>query len=1279
MSARPCPSTRSTSPRWLVVTAALAALMAVAAPVAAAPIFTPQSVPVGPRPSSVAIGDMDGDGSPDLVVARDLVAGVVGVRLGDGTGDFASSGPEFGVGANPYAVVVAHLDADGHLDVATADIGGNTVSVLRGDGQGGLSAATTHAVGRRPVFLAAGDLDGDGHTDLAAAQPDDNSLTVLWGGVDGITGTSTVSGVGAVPVSVAIADVDEDGRADLLSLNAGGDTVTVMRNLGGQSFAPPAPVPVGDNPRSLVVADLDGDGHVDLAAARLTGQRVDIRLGDGTGAFAPPTAPRPDSQASGYYTLSMAVADVDSDGTVDLVTANAFTGDLSVLIGRGDGDFAPVISVPTGYLTVWAAAADLDGDGNADLLAVDSYRGDLVVVLGDGTGRFSTRHAVASQASALAVGDLDGDGHTDVVTASEDHDSGGGASVLLGDGAGSLLPASTIALGAGAQSVAIGTLGSDAVPDVVVAHQYDGHVSVLQGIGDGTFAAAVTHAVPYPQEIEIGDVDGDDIADLVVVGGNSTVYVLQGLTDGTFANPVGHAVGSGPRSVAVADIDGDGLADLVTANHDAGTVSVRLGTGGGSFATAADTPVEAHPHELAVADLDGDGTLDVAIAHTNDGNLGVLLGTGAATGPLFRAPTSVSAGGNPWSLTIGDVHGDGPPDLISANRNTNALAVFRGDGKGGFTRETVHPAAYPWAVVVADMDDDAVVDLVSVSSESVTILRGRRAVLGGPASIDTGASAIGVAAQQTVQLTPTGASTLRIPAGATSLSGPDAARFAVTGDTCSGRLLPSGATCTLTVAHTPTGSGVDSAVLHIASDASAGPSAIPLTGTGSAASTPPPPAPVPLDATVTFTPPTPGTTGPITLTATNTTSQPIQPDDVVIVIDGSAVLGLPDGCTAEASSEGQTVTCTFGLLQPDETLVLHVDVAPSGLIPVAVTIGGTTFTIQPQVAADESDFAIQASRTRFPDAAAFAVAVAGADLGADTTAGGPARHVVLSRDDVFADSLGGSALTATGPLLFTGSDALTPDARAEIDRVLGGSGTVYLLGGSAALSEEIEQTLTVAGYTPIRLWGATRVQTALAVADVVTDLSGSPAQLALARADAPADTPTAAWTDAVAVGGWAADTGQPILLTPSAGLHPDVASWLARHQSVEVVVIGGEAALATEVETAVAALGHLTTRVAGPNRYATAAQIAASLWQAPAEGRLISFADAPDGWSFTLAIAGLSADTDQPILLTELDHLPPDTDGASCSADGIRRPYTLLTPTSRTSHEVLDALARPCE
>lgn len=244
---------------------------------------------------------------------------------------------------------------------------------------------------------------------------------------------------------------------------------------------------------------------------------------------------------------------------------------------------------------------------------------------------------------------------------------------------------------------------------------------------------------------------------------------------------------------------------------------------------------------------------------------------------------------------------------------------------------------------------------------------------------------------------------------------------------------------------------------------------------------------------------------------------------------------------------------------------------------------------------------------------------------------GSARHVVIARNDVFADALAGAPLAGSdGPILLTSRDRLDAPVRDELRRVLSSGGRVWLLGGEAALSSRVVSEVRAAGYSPLRLHGPTRVDTAVAVARQVGP--GPTGEVLIASA--------ANWPDAISGGVYAAEVDAPLLLTwpdsAAPARSPGVLQAVGDLGATEAVILGGDAAVSGAV------FGQLdqmvrTRRVAGATRFATATEVARTLWgrssYAADQRFLVVNGDRADGWALGLVSAPLAARTDAPLLL----------------------------------------------
>lgn len=345
------------------------------------------------------------------------------------------------------------------------------------------------------------------------------------------------------------------------------------------AFSAPAHYQIGPNPHSVVVGDFNGDGKLDMAVT--SGNSVSVLLGNGDGSFQPA---KPFN--SGGQAVSVSVGDFNGDGKLDLAVANEYsntfgTGNVSVLLGDGDGTFAAPETYATGDTPWSVAVADFNGDGKLDLAVANLVSNNVSILLGNGDGSFQAAQNVFAGVNAgyVAVGDFNGDGKPDLVVADGPYNT---VNVLLGNGDGTFQTSQAVySGGAGPDAVVIGDFNGDGKPDLAVANT-NHDISVLLGNGDGTFQNANYLYVNFdPGSMVIGDFNGDGKPDLAVAntweaGGGNNVAVLLGHGDGTFETSQSLAAGILPVAVASGDFNGDGKPDLAVANGGDTTASVLL-------------------------------------------------------------------------------------------------------------------------------------------------------------------------------------------------------------------------------------------------------------------------------------------------------------------------------------------------------------------------------------------------------------------------------------------------------------------------------------------------------------------------------------------------------------------------------------------------------------------------------------------------------------------------------------------------------------------------------
>jgi hypothetical protein len=457
---------------------------------------------------------------------------------------------------------------------------------------------------------------------------------------------------------------------------------------------------------------------------------------------------------------SIALADFDGDGILDVAVGNRAApfpvlgkqGGIALYRGT-PGGLVPMAASPLAVehnLPAAVRAADMNGDGHADLVSaasVGSGNSKAAVLLGDGAGGFT--HAPGSpyplnidgpgQASGMAIADMNGDGHLDVV-------AGGG-------------------------------------DEIAVAH----------GSATGVLGAPQVSALGFNNvnSLAVGDFVGDSLPDVMTTTNPGFSNLMRGTAGGLVFASVIENVGT---AVLAADLDGAGRTDLIYSRINNDNIESHLSTGDGTFQAVPDIADAGlnFVNEMARADLDADGRPDLAVA-AEGGMAAFAGGAGTALTPFPGSP--FASGDFHKGVAIGDVTGDGQPDIVAGDYDNGNVEVFRNTNVAAAT---------------------------------------------GPAAAAFGDAAVGgQAVDRTVTLTSAGTGFLRTAAASTTPGSP----FAVVADGCASAPLIVGATCNITVRFTPVAGGPAAATLTVPDNTPGGSTSIALAGTGLAPAVPVPPTP----------------------------------------------------------------------------------------------------------------------------------------------------------------------------------------------------------------------------------------------------------------------------------------------------------------------------------------------------------------------------------------------------------------------------------------------------
>jgi len=744
-------------------------------------------------------------------------------------------------GYNPNSVAVGDFNGDGKLDLAVANYGEGTVSILLGDGTGNFTLVSSPVVNGSPYSVATGDFNGDGKLDLVVANSNTDTVSVLLGDGTGNFNLASSPGTGSRPTSVAVGDFNEDGNLDLAVANVFSDTVSILLGDGTGHFTPLSSPAVGDEPISVATGDFNGDGNLDLAVVAELGS-ISILLGDGTGNFTLGPSPI----VSGEH-ISVATGDFNGDGNLDLAVANFGSGTVSVLLGDGAGAFT-LISSPEvgGVLPQSVAVGDFNGDGKLDLATANELTNNVSVLLGDGTGNFTlSSFAAGDDPTAIAVGDFNGDGRLDLVSANE---LGNDISVLVQV---PVVTLSSTTLAFGDQNV--GTMSSPMSSTLTNTGSAPLDISAISitGPNPGDFSETNTCGMPItpgascsitvtfdptaPRLREASVAITDDAAGspqmIGLIGkGDAPAVTLQpdSLTFGT--QEIGTTstaqgvklTNSGTESLTISSIVASGN---FSQTNTCGT-TVPAGASCAISVTFTPTVINQQTGNVTITDnayddpqqtveLTGTGT-EVEFSPVSVPFAVELVGTSSAPQQLVLTNLGATA----LAITGITITGADAGDFAQ----TNTCGPSIGPGGNCTINVTFTPTAINTRTAQISVSDNG-----GGSPQTVSLKGTGTEVKLSAGTLSFGDVMVGQISQPMIAtLTNIGSTTLTITN--ITITGKDSGDFSVN-DTCHGSVRP-GATCNIIVRFVPTQMGTRTADVSITDNGGGSPQLIPLKGTG---------------------------------------------------------------------------------------------------------------------------------------------------------------------------------------------------------------------------------------------------------------------------------------------------------------------------------------------------------------------------------------------------------------------------------------------------------------
>ena len=723
--------------------------------VISASTFAPAvSFTTGSMPHDMAVGDIDGDGRMDVVTGNlgNHTVSLFRNTSSAGTVQFADRIDIAAGGQLPHGVALGDLDGDGRQDLLVACFDSDSVSLFRNMGSG-VSAATfpEPAIlrpGDGPHTIKAGDLTGDGRPEVVVANFETPSVEILWY-VPSPTAevapfrTNNFTRIMHLPRggnALHLGDIDGDGQTDIAVGHWRTQTLAVFRHSdpGGAilRFDPPAELSVGHNIHSVVVRDLDGDSRPELVTVgELSSYMSVFKNLASPGAITLESFGARVDFPSGWNANGLAVEDVEGDGRADIVFANAYDDNVFIYQNRiGDTNIAqpPVfIEQPLSQTVEAGSSATFTVGVTGTPPFGFRWRRNGVTIPNSNTDTFTLHNVQPSDAGVYTV----------AVTNPAVPEPG--------------------VVSAPATLTVIG--GTNAVPPTITSHPQSQTVAPGSTV---TFSVEATGTQPLNYRwrrngvylpVVLGPVltlngvtpEYAGVYSVVVsntagtrISSNALLRVVTPTnppppTIFAFAPPVTFAGGDSPVACAYNDLDNDDKPDLLVINHLSSTLSAyrnQSRPGAIQFAAPVNFATGLAPIAMAVDELVGGGGLDVVTANWSNNTVSVFINR-STTNISFHSPMHLSIGPaqRPRGVAIGDVDGDGAPDIVVAAYDSDSLVILRGRTQIGallFDPPFVIPNVGdgPSAVTVKDIDADGGLDIVVASHETpeLTILRRNR-------------------------------------------------------------------------------------------------------------------------------------------------------------------------------------------------------------------------------------------------------------------------------------------------------------------------------------------------------------------------------------------------------------------------------------------------------------------------------------------------------------------------------------------------------------------------
>ncbi|MEQ9423810.1 MAG: FG-GAP-like repeat-containing protein, partial [Cyclobacteriaceae bacterium] len=522
---------------------------------------------------------------------------------------------------------------------------------------------------------------------------------------------------------------------------------------------------VGSLPYYSVLEDFNEDGELDIAVANTNSSNISILLGNGSGGFDPSNNYQVEGGPAG-----ISLQDFNNDNKWDLVCANAFSASISILFGNGDGSFSSATNYSVGLTPFDVKVLKVNSDEYWDLVVSNSSANSLSILLGNSDGTFNSAafYEVGNSPNDMSLFDLDGNEYLDLAVPLLSDNQ---VKIIKNDGSGNFVQHSTYDVGVKPGSVFSEDFNNDDLPDLLVTHLESTFISILLNNGEGEFVKTdinteqksrhanftqlnddenidfilttsnglSNHRIEFyfgdgegdftwqfnlesgsPLSTQLGNFDGDDMLDLILVNNNENdISFHKGLSNNNFkTTPVFGGETFNSNDLISEDFNLDGFADLVI-SHSTG-LGVSYGDGNGNFSDVTNYDVNGRKTDIGL--LNGDEFVDIALANQGADAVTILLGSSSGE---FNNIVNYPVGDGPWDVAIGKINQDDFNDIVTANLSSDDVTVYYGTSEGTFANKIDFDVGdQPIAVSLGDLNGDNRLDIVTANlgSNSISIL-----------------------------------------------------------------------------------------------------------------------------------------------------------------------------------------------------------------------------------------------------------------------------------------------------------------------------------------------------------------------------------------------------------------------------------------------------------------------------------------------------------------------------------------------------------------------------